>query len=195
MSPMMLTAQNKPNSGAQQTDCQLLSTPVGVARIVHVMPSNDVIARLLVPELETAQNIANSELQHTDVQLLSAGVVRLVQVTPSGEVITRLAVPELATAQNMPNSALQHTLFHAVVVAAVLFAHADTALIPSDLLEKLLRLAGLPAYALSLPATLTFAEFSDRLAKGVAFVRCRVSVSFVHRQSVDAVPFRYSCSG
>ena len=81
-------------------------------RVVHVMPSGDVITLFVVAEPATAQNnpveFAVGD-QHTPYQIKSAAETLLVQVKPSGEVITLFPVPPLATAQNKFNSGDQQT--------------------------------------------------------------------------------------
>ena len=76
--PDHATAQNKPNSGDQQTERQLKFT--GFVREVQLTPSGLVMTRFPVPESATAQNKLNSEAQQTDVQELSAALLLIVQV-------------------------------------------------------------------------------------------------------------------
>jgi hypothetical protein len=71
-----------------------------LVRLVQVMPSAEVMARLPAPSAETATNSPPPYV--TDCQELSTTLVRLVQVMPSAEVMTRLPVPVPATATNTP---------------------------------------------------------------------------------------------
>ena len=65
----------------------------GEVRVIHVIPSDEVMTRLPVPVQATATKRPRSGDQHTLYQLLSTADVLAVQVIPSGEVITLLPVP------------------------------------------------------------------------------------------------------
>jgi hypothetical protein len=97
---LSLTAQNKPNSGAQVILDQF--KPEGIILLVQLIPSGDVITE--APPYLTAQNKPSSGAQHT--RLDDAGVLRSVQVIPSGLVT---AFDELSDVeQNKPSSDDQH---------------------------------------------------------------------------------------
>jgi hypothetical protein len=81
------TAQNNPNSGDQHTEFQLLSgAPVAV--IFQLIPFDDVIILVAVPESATAQNNPNSGDQHTECQSLASAADCVTHVIPSLEIIT-----------------------------------------------------------------------------------------------------------
>src|ERR1041384_1220360 len=93
--PRMETATNFPFP--KQTE--LHGFAAAAEREVHVIPSGDVMTRL-VPSLETATKMPFPK--HTPVHELSSGLVREVHVTPSGEVMMRSPAPEDATATKSP---------------------------------------------------------------------------------------------
>lgn len=112
VTPSLFTAQNKLISGAQQTEFQDAS--VGLVRIVQLIPSSDVITRL-VPcpaPLVTAQNRPSSGAQQTAFHPADpAGTGLEAQVIPSVEVAT----VDPPTAQNILKSGDQHTPFNGFV--------------------------------------------------------------------------------
>ena len=133
--PVIATAQNRPSSGAQQTESHWLSAALVLA--VHVMPSGEVITRLPVPVSATAQNRPSSGDQQTPRQLLSAALVLTVQLIPSGDVITRLPVPVSATAQNRPSSGDQQTPRQLLSAALVWRLHCPAKLSLSERIRRI----------------------------------------------------------
>ncbi len=95
--PMLATAANVDRSPDQHTELQLLSA--ADVLLVHVIPSDEVITRLPVPEDATAMKRLNSAAQITEFHEFDTVDVLVVHVVPLGEVIT-LFVVSVATATN-----------------------------------------------------------------------------------------------
>ena len=112
--PLVATAAKRFNCGDQATCLQSLPVLPAAVRVVHVMPSGEVMTDALLP---TATNRYSCGAQHTSFHILEAETVRDVQVIPSGDVIARFVL--FATAQKIPSSGAQQTPRHSLCVAAV----------------------------------------------------------------------------
>ncbi len=113
------TITNSPAFAAHVMPCH---TSPDTLLAVHVVPSGDVITRLVPLAAQATKRDACGDhaiLSHW----LSSADVREVQVVPLGEVITRLLLPSCDTATNSPFSADQQTARHWFAAAAVLAVH------------------------------------------------------------------------
>src|SRR3989344_9705663 len=82
---------------------QPLASPAEVLA-VQVMPSGEVITRLVPLKLTAANKPSSGDQAMPHQPLVSTAEVLAVQVMPSGEVITRLVPGLLLTAANNPSS-------------------------------------------------------------------------------------------
>ena len=101
---LLATAQNLVAPVPEQTEFHVASA--AERRMLHVLPSFDVITRLPVPLFATATNILVSDDQHTDVQLFALTPAPKYHVIPSPEYA---AIAPPLTAQKIPSSGDQHT--------------------------------------------------------------------------------------
>ena len=107
---MLPNATNNARSGLQQTAFNAVA--VVWLRVVHVMPSGEVIIALTLVTEATATKRLLSALQHTE-ETTEATIlgVRAVQVIPSGEVAINVPFEPSPTATKVLNSGLQQIEF------------------------------------------------------------------------------------
>jgi hypothetical protein len=144
MHPAPDIEQKIPNSGLHFTF--IYPKSAGLVRVVHVIPSGDVITLFPVPESATAQKRLNFGDQHTLFHELLAALDLVVHVIPSGDVITLSPVPSPETAQNKLNEEDQQTPYHVLDVGGVMVVSVVVEYKPTSFLVQEDRKTGFELY-------------------------------------------------